>query len=106
MAELYENFKEPLSKAGFNGLLGHLLDQWHHLLEYTKLYLQPLKTPHLQVQTSIFDSSQSNEWSMVLICVELLFAIPISNAKVEKAILAHESSQDRYKGNTQREQSY
>ena len=43
---------------------------------------------------------------MVLICVELLFAIPISNAKVAKAILAHESSQDRYKGNTQREQSY
>lgn len=33
VAEVYENFKEPLSKAGFNGLLGHLLDQWHHLLE-------------------------------------------------------------------------
>ena len=49
VAELYENFKEPLSKADFNGLLGHLLDQWHHLLEYTKLYLQPLKTPDLQV---------------------------------------------------------
>lgn len=49
VAEVYENFKEPLSKAGVNGLLGHLLDQWHHLLEYTKLYLQPLKTPHHQV---------------------------------------------------------
>ena len=51
VAELYDHFKEPLSKAGgLNGLLDDLLDQWHHLLECTKLYLEPSKTPY-------FDSS-------------------------------------------------
>lgn len=84
VAELYKHFKEPLSKAGLNGPLGELLDQWHHLIEYTKQYLQPSKTPSLRVWRRIFDSSRHNEWNMVLILVELLFAIPISNAKVER----------------------
>jgi len=84
VAELYEHFKEPLSKAGLNGPLGELLDQWHHLIEYTKQYLQPSKTPYLCVWRHIFDSSRRNEWNMVLILVELLFAIPIFNAKVER----------------------
>ena len=84
VAELYEHFKEPLSKAGLNGPLGELLDQWHHLIEYTKQYLQPSKTPYLCVWRRIFDSSRRNEWNMVLILVELLFAIPIFNAKVER----------------------
>ena len=84
VAELYDHFKEPLSKAGLNGSLGDLLDQWHHLLDYTKRYLEPSKTPYLRVWRRIFDSGRSNEWSMVLILVELLFAIPISNAKVER----------------------
>ena len=84
VAELYEHFKEPLSQAGLNGSLGELLDQWHHLIEYTKQYLEPSKTPYLRVWRRIFDSSRCNEWSMVLILVELLFAIPISNAKVER----------------------
>ena len=32
----------------------------------------------------MFESSQRVQWSMVLILVELLFTIPISNAKVER----------------------
>lgn len=58
--------------------------QWHHLLDYTKRYLEPSKTSYLRVWRRIFDSGRSNEWSMVLILVELLFAIPISIAKVER----------------------
>ena len=84
VAELYDHSKEPLSKAGLNGSLGELLDQWHHLLAYTKQYLEPSKTPYLHVWRRIFDSSQRNEWSMVLILVELLFTIPISNAKMDR----------------------
>lgn len=84
VAELYEHFKEPLSKAALNGSLGELLDQWHHLIEYTKQYLEPLKTPYLRVWRRIFDSSRRNEWNMVLILVELLFAIPTLNAKVKR----------------------
>ena len=71
IAELYNHFKEPLSKAGLNGTLNDLLDQWHDLLNYTIRYLDPTITRRVQ-------------WSMVLILVELLFCIPISNAKVER----------------------
>ena len=84
IAELYNHFKEPLSKAGLNGTLNDLLDQWHDLLNYTIRYLDPTRTPYLRVWRRIFDSSRRAQWSMVLILVELLFCIPISNAKVER----------------------
>ena len=84
VAEVYDLFKEPLSKAGLNGSLGDLLDQRHHLLDYTKRNLEPSKTTYLRVWRCIFHSGRSNEWSIVLILVELLFAIPISNTKVER----------------------
>jgi hypothetical protein len=57
---------------------------WHSVIEYTKRYLSPSTAPYLRVWGQIFDSSQSQGWSMVLLLVELLFSIPISNAKVER----------------------
>ncbi|KAJ7373230.1 hypothetical protein OS493_012818 [Desmophyllum pertusum] len=47
----------------------------------------PSRTPYLRVWRRIFHSSQKDEWSMVLLLVELLFSIPISNAKVERLFL-------------------
>lgn len=84
ITELYNHFKEPLSKAGLNGTVGDLLEQWHDLVTYTKRYLDPSRTPYLRVWRRIFDSSRRDQWSMVLTLVELLFSIPISNAKVER----------------------
>lgn len=49
IVELYDHFKEPLSKAGLTGSLSDLLDQWHYLLSYTKHFLDPSRTPYLRV---------------------------------------------------------
>jgi len=84
IAKLYNHFKESLSKAGLTGSLSDLLDQWHDLLSYTKRFLDPSRTPYLRVWRRIFDSSRKAQWNMVLMLVELLFTIPISNAKVER----------------------
>lgn len=84
LIELYERFKVPLSNAGVDGSVHDLLEQWHCLLGYTKRYLDPSRTPYLSVWKRIFDSDRRNDWHMVLLLVELLFSIPISNAKVER----------------------
>ena len=84
VTELFQHFQEPLLKAGLDGSLNSLLEQWHDLVAYTERYLDPSRTPYLRVWRRIFHSSQKDEWSMVLLLVELLFSIPISNAKVER----------------------
>lgn len=84
VANLFEQFKEPLVKAGMNGSLSSLLEQWHGLVRYTKRYLDPSKSYYLRVWRRIYDSSRCGGWAMILLLVELLFSIPISNAKVER----------------------
>ena len=84
VTELYSHFQKPLSNAGLDGSLSDLLEQWHSVIEYTTRYLSPSTTPYLRVWRRIFDSSRSEGWSMVLLLAELLFSIPISNAKVER----------------------
>jgi hypothetical protein len=84
VTELYSHFQNPLSNAGLDGSLSDLLEQWHSVIEYTTRYLSLSTTPYLHVWRRIFDSSRSEGWSMVLLLAELLFSIPISNAKVER----------------------
>ncbi|CAB4031533.1 zinc finger 862-like [Paramuricea clavata] len=83
VTELYSHCQNPLSNAGLDGSLSDLLERWHSVIEYTTHYLSPSTTPYLCVWRRIFDSSRSEGWSMVLLLAELLFSIPISNAKVE-----------------------
>jgi hypothetical protein len=84
LEELYNHFKDPLSQAGLLGSLHDLIKQWHGLVNYTKRFLNPSRTPYLRVWRRIFDFSLSEDWNIVLFLVELLFSIPISNAKVER----------------------
>jgi hypothetical protein len=84
VAELNDHLQVPLSKAGLDCSFHDLLEQWHYLVEYTKRYLNPSQTPYLRVWRRIFDSANRKKWNMVMILVEILFSIPISNAKVER----------------------
>ena len=47
-------------------------------------WMDPSRTHYLRVWKRIFTSSRKEEWNMVLLLVELLLSIPISNAKVER----------------------
>ena len=84
MEEVYERFAKPLKNAGFSGTLPNLLQQWHSVIAYTKKYLASDTTNYLVVWYCIFNSSLANRWKLVLLVIELLFCIPISNAKVER----------------------
>ena len=80
----YNSYTEPLKKAGFNGTFVELLDKWHTILEYTVTYLAPIKIDYRTIWYQLFNSSRAKEWSNVLLLAELLFFLPISNAKVER----------------------
>ena len=81
---LYQFYKVPLENAGFHGTFMELLDEWHSILEYTNTYLVPTKVDYRAVWYRLFNSSRSQDWKCVLLLVELLFCLPISNAKVER----------------------
>ena len=53
-------------------------------VDHTKRYLNPTGTHYLRVWHRIFNSPRSVDWNMVLLIAELIFSIPISNAKVER----------------------
>lgn len=60
------------------------MDEWHSLVQHVKLYFSPSTLPYLRVWRRVFDSQRKSEWCRVLLVIELLFSIPISNAKVER----------------------
>ena len=76
-------YEQPLKKAGFQGGLSDLLDQWHSVVEYCTKYLN-IKSNYKEVWHRIFESSKRGEWNLVLLLVELLFCLPVSNTKVER----------------------
>ena len=84
LEDLSTHFREPLLKAGLSCGLSTLLEQWHSLIDHTKRYLNPTGTHYLRVWHRIFNSPRSVDWNMVLLIAELIFSIPISNAKVER----------------------
>ena len=82
--ELVKHFEIPLRNAGFNSTIPELLKQWHELLEYGTEYLSLPYTPYRVTWRRIFTSPRSQTWKDLLILVELLFTIPVSNAKLER----------------------
>lgn len=81
---VFDHFAEPLSHAGVNDEV-EALRQWHDLLDYACEFLSPGVTPCRMLWRRIFSSPRSKEsWSAILTVVELLFTLPISNAKLER----------------------
>ena len=60
-----------------------MLEQWHDLVAYTVKYLEPGKSDYRKIWHQRFNSSRSKEWHLVLLLIELIFVLPVSNAKVE-----------------------
>ena len=80
---IFERYCIPLERACFSGTVGELLDQWHSILEHSLAYLSPERVEYRVVWHQLFNCSRSMEWSAVLALIELLFVLPVSNAKVE-----------------------
>ena len=86
LEELDLFYEKPLKSSGFNGSISNLLQQWHLLFEYVLTYFSPGVNLYHILWHKIFESSKCKEWSLVLYVVELLFVLPVSNAKVERLV--------------------
>lgn len=81
---VFTHFKVPLLNAGVNVALPDLLSQWCDLLEYATEFLSVSNTPYGKTWYRIFNSPRKQNWKDILIVIELLFTIPVSNAKLER----------------------
>ena len=84
IVKVYDDFEVPLGRAGFDRSTNELLEQWHSILDYTVTYLNPGIVDYRIIWRQLFSSSRSGDWNLVLLIAELLFCLPISNAKVER----------------------
>ena len=84
IAKLQHHFETPLLSAGMTSSTADLINQWHELLQYAHEYLSVSTTPYRICWRHIFTSPRSSAWKDVLLLVELLFTVPISNAKLER----------------------
>ena len=63
------------------------ISQWHNMLEYALTYIKLSGVSYLVAWKKLFTSPKKNEWSDALFLVELLFSIPVVNAKLERMFL-------------------
>ncbi len=64
-------------------LAGQLESFSRALLEHSLAYLSPERVDYRVVWHQLFNCSKSKEWNAILTLIELLFILPVSNAKVE-----------------------
>lgn len=81
---LFNHFKIPLTNAGVTASFPELLTQWQNLLEYANEFLSISNTSYKKTWYRIFNSPRKTQWKDILIMVELIFTIPVSNAKLER----------------------
>lgn len=86
--KVYEHFKIPLVNAGVTDSSNSLLEQWHTILEWATMYLSPSKIDYRVIWQQIFSSNIAKECKGALAVIELVFCLPISNAKVERLFSA------------------
>ena len=81
------SYKKLLKSAGFKGSIANLLEQWHDLVAYMVKYLEPGISDYRKIWHQIFNSSRSKEWHLVLLLIELIFVLLVSDTKVEHLFL-------------------
>ncbi len=82
---LFEHFQPVLDNADVKCPCTEVVAEWHDLLTYIINYLQPNKHNYKKTWKFVFLSSYAkSKWKNILTLVELLFSIPVSNAKLER----------------------
>ena len=80
----FEHFQTPLKYAGMKVSYPEFISQWHNMLENALKYIKLSGVSYLVTWKKLFTSQKKNEWSDVLLLAELLFSVPVSNAKLER----------------------
>ena len=79
---LASRFEEPLKSGGMDQAL--LLAEWHVMIDYAKQYLNLTTDHYCVIWWHLFSCADAVKWSNVLLLVELVFSLPISNCAVER----------------------
>ena len=81
---VYDNFEVPLKSGGLSVTVPDLLIQWHEIVDFAVETIRVTGQPYLITWRKIFFAPRSKGWKDALILIELLFTIPVSNAKLER----------------------
>ena len=81
---VFDNFEVPLKSGGLSVTVPDLLIQWHAIVDFAVETIGVTGQPYLMTWRKIFSAPRSEEWKDALIVIELLFTIPVSNAKLER----------------------
>ena len=81
---MVDHFETPLKTAGVDCSAPDIIDQWHELIKYAKETLDIHSNVYMKTWRKIFSSPRCKNWSAALTLIELLFTLPISNAKLER----------------------
>ena len=85
VSRLFDHFQAVLNNAGVNCPCTEVIAEWHDLFTYCINYLQPSKHSYRKTWKFLFQSSYAGtKWKNILTLIELLFSIPVSNAKLER----------------------
>jgi hypothetical protein len=84
--ELVEKFHPVMLKEGLSlDTTPHdILEEWHDMLTYTMNFLKPQNTSYKKTWKLLFNCSYSYKWKNILLLIELLFSVPVCNAKLER----------------------
>ncbi|CAB4003716.1 zinc finger 862-like [Paramuricea clavata] len=81
---VYDKFEVPLKSGGMSVTVPDLLNQWHEIVDFAVETIGVTGQSYLITWRKIFSAPRSKGWKDALILVELLFTIPVSNAKLER----------------------
>ncbi|XP_065681529.1 zinc finger protein 862-like [Hydra vulgaris] len=90
-----KHFQEPLRSAAV--VFPDILTQWKEMLSYAQEFLSPVETQYRITWRRIFVSPRSKSWTSILTVAELLFTLPISNAKLERMFSKMKSVKSNYR---------
>ena len=86
VTDLLERFRPILLKQGLcpSTCALEILEEWHDIVTHTINFLQSKKTNYKKTWRLLFDLSYSSKWKNILLVIQLLFSVPICNAKLER----------------------
>ena len=86
LEQLSIQFAEPLKRANINTLV--LEEEWEDMVNYAKRYLNIVQEDSSVIWWKLFNAACAKKWVNILGLVELLFALPMSNGRVERIFSA------------------
>ena len=79
-----EQFLIPLKEARVQVSIPNLMEQWYEQVEYVRKAFSFAGVSYLVTWHKIFMTPRGKGWSNALLMIRLLFAVPVSNAKLER----------------------